>query len=314
VASTTFANSIVTMRYDQGYGLSTAFGEQSDGFAQIGHPYRMDVSESSGAIKQRTYYRWDTIAHSVGTFVGLGSQMTEDFASDGTHRDKATTYTYSPTNDDLLSSVNYGEVTGNSDGTFTDTGSDTRTTAISYAASSSVNMSVPVEKTLFDNSNATSSDEKIYYDSLSFGQVSTGNNTKVEDLISGSTYASSTKRYNLFGLVATSTDRNGNGTSYVCDAYNLNVATTANALLQKTQFHYNYANGKVKWKSDPNNSLTKNVYDGLGRITETDVSSTSTPTAYATTTTYVYTDSTSTTSSIKRTDWLSPSITVDSYQ
>jgi hypothetical protein len=54
-------------------------------------------------------------------------------------------------------------------------------------------------------------------------------------------------------------------------------------------------------QSTRNNSLTKNVYDGLGRLTETDVSSTSTPTSYATTTTYVYTDSATTTSSIKRT-------------
>src|SRR5262249_25694038 len=41
---------------------------------------------------------------------------------------------------------------------------------------------------------------------------------------------------------------------------------------------------------------------------------TSSATTYATTTTFVYTDSTSTPSSIKRTDWLFPSNTVDSYQ
>jgi YD repeat-containing protein len=166
----------------------------------------------------------------------------------------------------------------------TDSGSDKRTTLISYAASSSVNISLPVQKTLFDNNSATSSDQKFYYDSLALGSITVGNNTKQEDWISGSAYASTTKTYNTFGLVATSTDRNGNATSYIYDKGNLFVATTTNPLLQKTQFLYNYANGKPRWKSDPNSSLTKNVFDGLGRLKEIDVSATSSPTTYATTT------------------------------
>jgi YD repeat-containing protein len=91
-------------------------------------------------------------------------------------------------------------------------------------------------------------------------------------------------------------------------------ATATNPLLQKTQFLYSYSNGKAKWKSDPNSSLTNNLFDGIGRIKEIDVSSTSSPTTYATTTVYTYTDTTATPSSIKRTDWLFPSNTVDSYQ
>src|SRR5262249_44514740 len=158
----------------------------------------------------------------------------------------------------------------------------------------------------------TSSDQKLYYDSLPFGQVSLGNNTKQEDWVSGTKYASSTKTYNTYGLVATSTDRNGNATSYVYDKYNLFLATTTNALLQKTQFLFNYANGKPKQKTDPNNALTKNVFDGVGRLTEVDVSSTSTPTTYATTTTYTYTDNT-TPSLIHRADYLGPSATVDTF-
>src|SRR5262249_19392449 len=92
---------------------------------------------------------------------------------------------------------------------------------------------------------STTTDSKYYYDSLPFGQVSLGNNTRQEDWVSGTTYASSTKTYNSYGLIATSTDRNGNGTSYVYDAYNLFAATSTNPLLQKTQFYYNYSNGKV---------------------------------------------------------------------
>jgi RHS repeat-associated protein len=312
-ATTTAPDSAMGTYYDQGDSIDTSHGEQSDGYAQINHPYRKDVFDLSNNLKQRTYYRWDTIAHGSSTFVALGRLLVEDFASDGSHRDKATAYTYSSSTDDLLNANEYGEVTGNSDGTYSDIGTDLRSTNYSYVASSSVNMSLPTRKTILDYNSATTTDQKLYYDSLAYGSVAVGNNTKQDDWVNGTSYASLTKTYNIYGLVATSTDRNGNATSFVYDANNLYVATTTNALSQTTNFLYNYANGKARWKSDPNSSLTKNVYDGLGRLTEVDVSSTSTPTTYATTTTFIYVDSTST-PYLKRSDWLVPSTMVDSYQ
>jgi hypothetical protein len=242
----------------------------------IGRAIRKEILDTNSNLKQSSIYRWDTVTHGNSKFVGLTSQFIEDFASDGSHRDTGTTFSYSSATDDLLSTIEYGEVSGNPDGTFSDASTDKRTTNISYAASSSVNMSVPIQKTVLNYYSATSSDQKFYYDSLTFGSVNSGNNTKQEDWISGTTYASSTKTYNSYGLVATSTDRVGNATSFVYDANNLYVATTTNPLLQQTQFINTYANGQVKWRSDPNSSLLRNLYDGLGRPTEVDVSSTST--------------------------------------
>jgi hypothetical protein len=118
-------------------------------------------------------------------------------------------------------------------------------------------MSVPIEKTMYDNASTTISDQKLYFDSLPFGQVNIGNNTHQEDLISGTRYASTSKTFDSYGLVATSTDRNGNAASYVYDLYNLYPATTTNALLQKTEAYYNYSNGKVKQTTDPNEKLLK---------------------------------------------------------
>jgi RHS repeat-associated protein len=313
ISTTTAPDSVTATHYDQGDTIDTAAGEQTDGYAQINHPFRKDVFDLSNNLKQRTYLRWDTISHGSSTAVVLGRQMVEDFATDGTHRDKATDYSYSPTTDDIISTVQYGEVTGNSDGTFTDTGNDTRTTNISYAASSAINLSTPVEKTMLDANGATISDQKLYYDGLSFGQVSLGNNTREEGLISGGTYASSTKTYNSFGLVATSTDRNGNATSYVYDAYNLFPATTTNALLQTTQAYYNYANGKAKQTVDPNSRLTKSLFDGIGRPIEMDQSDLITLSSYATSTAYQYTDNTTTPSIVRRTDYLNAASTTDTF-
>src|SRR5262249_30885761 len=131
----------------------------------LNRPIRKDVADLSSNLKQSTLYRWDTASHVDSTFVGLGRQITEDYASDGTHRDKATDFSYSSTNDDLLQTTQYGEVTANADGSvgFTDVSGDTRATKLSYAASSSVNMSIPIEKTLLDNNSATTSDQKLYY-------------------------------------------------------------------------------------------------------------------------------------------------------
>jgi YD repeat-containing protein len=309
----TAPDSITTSYFNQGDGVNATIGEQSDGYSQISHAFRTDIFDLSNNIKQRTYLKWDAYAHGDSTFVGLGRQMVETFAADGSHRDRDTEYQYSSTTDDLIKSIDYGEVVGNSDGTFSDITGDTRTTTMSYVASSSVNMSLPSEKAGFDNNSATSSDEKLYYDSLAFGQVGVGDNTKQQDWVSGTKYASSTKTYTSYGSVATSTDRNGNATSYVYDSYNLYPATTTNPLLQRTQSYFNYSNGKVKQSTDPNNRLTLNLYDGIGRLTETSQSSTSTPTTYATTTKYVYTDSTSTSSSVQRTDYLAPSKTIDTF-
>src|SRR5262249_42199792 len=177
-------DSIVTTNYGQG------------ALAQLGRPIERDVSDISNTLEKKTFYRWDPVTHGDGTFIGLGRQLEFDYGVDGSHRDKDTDYQYSSTTDDLLRVTQYGEVTGNPNLTFADVTGDTRTTTISYAASSSVNMSVPYEKTTFDNSGATSSDEKLYYDSLSLGQVNVGNNTRTEDWISGTRYASTTKTYN----------------------------------------------------------------------------------------------------------------------
>ena len=291
---------------------TTSLGEQADGYGQINHPFRKDIFDLAGNLAQKTFYRWDTQYNGNSVFVGLARQVQQDYASDGTHRDSATDYLYASTTNDLIKKTQYGEVTGNDDGTFTDIGTDKRVASTTYAASSTVNLTVPIEATVRDSNSATSSDEKLYYDGLPFGQVSLGNLTKQEDWISTTTYASSTKTYNAYGLIATSTDRRGYATGYKYNAFNLYVATATNPLGQQTQYLYNYANGK-KQTTDPNNRVIKNIFDGVGRLTEVDQSDVSTPSLLATSTTYQYTDNTATPSIVHRADYLTATNTVDTY-
>jgi hypothetical protein len=195
-ASVTDSNSLTTTitYYSQG-ATSTAIvaGDQSDGYGLLGYPYREDVFTPGGTKVQTTFFQYNPIFHSNGEFVGLTRQLEQDYAADGSHQDKDTDYVYSTTTDNLIQTLNYGQVTGNSDGTFTDIKGDSRTTNITYAASSSVNLSVPIEKTLLNNSGATTTDARFSYDGLSFGLVNVGNQTQEQDWITGSTYASSTK-------------------------------------------------------------------------------------------------------------------------
>ena len=86
----TTPDSITTTFYDQANSTDTTAGEQSDGYGQINHPYRKDVADTSENVKQRTFYRWDTTKQGESTFVGLGREIIWDFASNGTHQDKAT--------------------------------------------------------------------------------------------------------------------------------------------------------------------------------------------------------------------------------
>jgi hypothetical protein len=595
---------VVTTYFNQRDATSTAIGEQSDGYAQMNHPFRVDIKTPGGLLMQQTFTRWDAIPHGNVAFLAAGRQVVQTYASDGSHRDTATEYQYSTSTDDLLETDQYGEVTGNSDGTFTDIGTDGRLARFVYASATSTNLTVPIEKmtgsmlsvsttstpgtsasvqalvvaggggggagfntarggggggaggVLYDsahtvsaasysitvgtggsgstNSNfsgnngnnsifdsltaiggggggsdwqgpstggsgggddaaqhggaagttgqgttggskgsgdsgagggganqagqvttngnggaggagytssisgstttyaggggggasavsgggaggaggggsggwasgssptnrgtagtantgggggggkgsgngntgnggdggsgvvviaapigvitsasggthttsggndiwtftssgtwtvssiastiststipmATSSDTKYYYDNLSFGSVSSGNQTRQENWKSGSIYASSTAGYDSYGLVASSTDRNGKTTMYGYDAYNLYPASTTDALGHNTQQTFNYSSGQVTQTTEPNVRLTKKLYDGVGRVIEQQQSDLATPASLVTASTFTYTDNSSPPSIVKRSDYLTATTTVDSY-
>ncbi len=304
--------------FHQGNSSDSTNGEYNDRISKAGRPYRievLDATTTSANLYARTINKWARADYGDGrNFVKLVNSLTQTFDGDSTHRDTAASSTY----DDLTGNLNIqeslGEVTGNSDGTWSDTGSDNATTTYTYAASSSLTaMLLPSRELVVNQSGATVKDTKFYYDNLSLNSVTFGNQTKQESLISGSTYASTTKIYDTYGNVATSTDPRGNASAFTYDGYHLFPITITNALSQQKLVSYDYSSGKAATTTDENNQTVVAVFDNLDRPILEKIPDFSTPSTLVTKSTYAYTDSTTTVSSVFKSDSVSSATSTDGY-
>ncbi|HRH22459.1 MAG TPA: SpvB/TcaC N-terminal domain-containing protein [Candidatus Paceibacterota bacterium] len=223
-------------------------------------------------------------------FTRLASDSVQDFEGGSTHKDRATEYSYSTTTGNLLQSIERGEVTGSSDGTYSNTGSDTRTTIITYSATTSKNLTLPTTKEVKDNSGTSVALTRLYYDTQSLGTAVKGNLTKEEKWISGSDYSSTTKAYNSYGLVTSETDPRSNTTTYSYDSFNLYPETVTNALSQGTDYEYDYMVGKPIRVEDENGTVRRTVFEPLGRVQEERQTNPSFPLLTEVLRDYVYTD------------------------
>src|SRR4029077_19473973 len=97
------------------------------------------------------------------------------------HKDKAEAYTYDNSNGNLTQKIEYGQVTGSDDGTFTDTGTDDFTTTYIYAVNNSAYILGLLDYVnVVDHSSTRVKESRYYYDGLTLGQVTKGNQTKEE--------------------------------------------------------------------------------------------------------------------------------------
>src|SRR5262249_2084768 len=151
------------------------------------------------------------------------------------HKDKAETYNYATTTGNMTYKQEWGEVTGADDGSFTDTGTDKFGTTYTYAASSSP-VTFLSQETVVNSASTTVKDTKFTYDNQSFGSATKGNETKREMWKSGSSYASTTKTYNSYGLVTQQTDGRGKATNLTYDSFNIYAATSTDPLSHTTGF------------------------------------------------------------------------------
>lgn len=299
--------------FHTGEGTDAAHGEYADSRYKIGKAYRVEMYDGANRLYAKNIYKWDS--SSLGpnaAFVYLAQSVDSSYEGGATHKDSAEQYTYDSTTGNLTLKTQYGQVNGNDDGTFSDIGSDLVSTIYTYATNGSATGFL-ASALVQDQSNTKAREVRYYYDNLPLGSVSIGNQTKQEDWIVGSTYASTTKTYGSYGFVVRSTNQNGGTSVYVPDAYYLYPATTTNPLGQSTSYQYTYATGKVTQTKDPNGTMSTTTYDGLGRPLAMGVSDPQTG-AVVTRTTYAYTDSaTAGNTKVIQTDYLNSASTTSTY-
>jgi len=316
VTQTDAAGNVTKSYYHTSNGTDSARGEYNDNFWKIGKPYRIENYDNANNLYKKVINRWDSF--SLGgnaAFVKLATSTEEDYDGLSTHKDSATAYSYDNTSGNQTQKVQYGQVTANDDGTFTDTGSDLLTTAYTYASSTSSNVIGKLSDETLTNQTSTKIQETQYfYDNLALGSVSsTANLTKQLDWKSTSTYITTVQNtYNGYGLVTQSLDPRNNTSTFAYDSYNLYPATSTNALNQSTGYQYDYSTGKPTQTVDPNNLTFQTTYDGFGRpltVLQPDQNTTST---LDTSRTFTYTD-TANAVSVHEADYLTATSTVDTY-
>ncbi|MGE4053278.1 MAG: LamG-like jellyroll fold domain-containing protein [Vicinamibacterales bacterium] len=222
-------------------------------------------------------------------FTMLRAEVKEWWEGGASHKDTATEFTYSTSTGNLVLKAERGEVTS-SMGSFTDTGTDSRFTIYTYSTTTARNQSLLTYETVKNHASTTVAETRFFYDNAPFASTTKGNLTKEERWISGTTYASSTKSYTRFGMVATTTDPLGNQTQHYFDANNLYVATTSNALGHLTGIVRDYASGKEKSIIDPNGLRRSFTLDAVGRVTTEMQSDIAAPSSLVTSRTHTYTD------------------------
>ena len=254
--------------YHQGNGNDTASEEGGDAFAKIGFPYRAERTDLTDDEFTIEVTSWETTDLGNGaTFVSQDEVTTLQFDGDTDHKDSAVGYTYSTSTGNVLTMIEYGEVSASTDGSFTDTANDKRTTTYTYASNVSDHIvGLPSSETVTNASSTKVKETKFYYDGLSYGSVTDGNLTKREGWIAGSDYVTTQTTYDSYGLPISDIDGRGATTSYAYDEHNLYVATTTNPLGQSETFAYDYALGEVNSYTNVAGQLSTTSYDGIGRV------------------------------------------------
>lgn len=299
--------------YHQGNQTASTTGEVDDSRAKIGRVYRSEVYDDDDNLYTLQIQGWDSFTRATSTdFVYVATSTTLIYDGDGDHKDTAESFTYDTDYGSLTQSIAWGEVNGSTDGSFTDTGSDKRTTAITYVASSTSNLILPSQETVTDQSAVKIRETRNYYDTLGLGSITKGNLTKQEFWTDASNYIDTEKTYNALGLVTQEKDPRDKITNYVYDAYNLYPATTTNALSQITERYFDYSSGKANYVIDVNDRVTQVLSDPFDRPIEEKQPDLITPSTLVTRTAYQYVD-TSMPRRVQKTEYLSAATSTDSY-
>lgn len=330
--------------YHQGNGNASSSQETDDSFFKIGQSYRKEIYGADNKLYQVNLTKFnDNDLGNDRHFVATKDSLEQSHNQSGNHRDKAVSYEYDSFGN-LTKQINYGEVTTNNYGSFSDFGDDLNIKIISYATNNTIYL--PKQELLTDYQGNKISEKKYYYDNQPFGSLTKGNLSEQDDWIENNTplflpeeardnshsnfksslnqyiesqemygdhYAVSKKYYNQFGLISQEIDPRQQSTTYTYDANNLYPATITNAKNQTVSLLYNYSNGQVKQLTDANQAIYKTTYDGLGRVLSEEQSDTATPGNLVLKTVYNYND-VSYPKSVKETKYFNTNDSADTWR
>ena len=298
--------------YHQGNATSTTLGENEDHIAKKGKPYRIAIYDDADNLYKSTINKWENYPLDYErNYVSLSRTTELTYDGDGDHKDKAETFTYNTSTGNLTGRFEWGEVTGSTDGSFTDSGSDNFGTTYTYAASSSLAiMGLPSRETVVNSASTTVKDTKFYYDNQSHGTVVKGNETMRELWKSDTTWIDIEKTFNSYGLVTQEKDPRDKTTDYTYDAYNVHAATSTNAKGQSTGFVRDYSSGAVKRTNDSNGLIFERTLDPLDRVTAVMQPDLGNPATLVTASAYTYTDTVGS-RQVQKTRYLSSATSTD---
>ena len=305
--------SLDTTEYFQG-SRDICKSSGADSYAKLGKPYQDTLQDRFGNIysKNSTAYL-AKILPGGGYAVLTSAVLNQSYDGGSLHKDSAVTYSYDDYGN-TTQKISYGEVSGMTNGVPNDLGSDKYVENISYASNTpKYIVGLSSADTLYDQSGAKIKESKFYYDNLPLGSVDLGNETKTEKWKSGTHYTTSSTTYNSLGLVLSSKDELNNVTGYAYDSANLYPIKITDPLFYKTLFTYDYFNGKPISITEKNGYVYQTTFDGLGRTIAEKIPDLVSPYAPVLKTAYAYSDN-SLSTSVKKSDYLDSSNSVDTYQ
>jgi RHS repeat-associated protein len=253
--------------YHQGNGNSTTTYETADDVAKIGEVYRTVLTDLSDNTYALVVDKWATSTLNHGAQYVRKTQSTNlNYDGDSDQRATGVTYSFNSQNGNLNSLIEWGEVTASTTGSFTDTGTDKRTTLYTYATNTlAYIIGLPSTEIVNDYADSKVKETKNYYDSQSLGSVVDGNITKKDEWITSSTYRDTEWTYNSFGLPTSQIDPGNYSTTYKYDPYKLFIASSTNPKSQVTHYKYDYSSGKIATTTDANGEVFVTQFDGLDR-------------------------------------------------
>lgn len=171
VTETDPAGNVTKTYYDTGNGTNAAEGQYYDNFWKIGKAYRVENYDNAGNLYKVVVTRWDDASTGGNAeFVFPDTTLEMDYDGLSTHDDSAESYTWNAANGNETQKIQWGQVTGDNDGTFTSSnGSSTKVFQVNTLSGGTLTTNLVSYYPMQGNSNDYYSTNNMTDVSMSYG-------------------------------------------------------------------------------------------------------------------------------------------------